>query len=230
MFGFRPSYLKEGHGVSKEQAQDAGAKRFFRIYFREFWPLMALNLFFALCCVPVFTVFPAWKALCAVNAKLVAGENVFYVDEVKKAFLDHLPRTFLSGLVLALGGVVCLIAVFFYVTMVGGMAGVLLAALVCSVGLLLALTAWCFYPLLLREPESSFGALVKKAFAYGIAGLRYHFPALLLVGVLLAAAVLLLPWSFVVLCVWFFSFASYLNAYCMRATNAYLAKKIADAQ
>lgn len=222
---FRPNYEKEGPGVRKEDAEDHGAKRFCRIYFREFWPLTGLGLLTAAICLPIVTAPPAWKALCAVTAKLAAGDNAFYFSDYKEAFLQNLPRTIGGGLLLGAAEAACLVAMGFYARLVGGPLGVVLAGLMLSVGLFVLLTAWCFYPLAVREPETRLGALLKRALLYGVAGLKAHAAALIplaLAGLLL---MLLLPFTLPLFPVWFLPLTAFCEAYAMRCADARLTRR-----
>ncbi len=57
-------YLKEGAGVSKDQAVETSpVKRFFQVFAHRFWQLIFLNLLYLLACVPVVTIGPATAAM-----------------------------------------------------------------------------------------------------------------------------------------------------------------------
>lgn len=222
---FRPNYEKEGPGVRKEDAEDHGAKRFCRIYFREFWPLTAMGLLTAVVSLPIVTAPPAWKALNAVTAKLAAGDNAFYFSDYKEAFLKNLPRTIGGGLLLGAAQLACVLAMGFYLRALGGAAGVVLAGLMMSVCIFFTLTAWSFYPLIAREPETKLGPLLKRAFLYGIVGLKANLIALVPLALAAVLLVLLLPFTLPLFPVWFLPLAAFCQAYAIRAVDARLNEK-----
>ena len=90
---------KEGAGVSKDEPEKKGFALFFHIVKENIFALVLLNIFFVLCCVPVVTIGPAFKALDKVTMNLVRNEPTSLVRDFFDEFKNDFLKSMLIGLV-----------------------------------------------------------------------------------------------------------------------------------
>ena len=160
----------------QESYRSAG---YVRLCFEKLLPLVVLNLLFLLTCLPVLTASAGWTALCSACQGLLLDEKQPYRRFWRAFRVDFL-----------------LYGCWFYFRLSEGTG---FAAAISCFCLICGYLLWCagsFAFSMLARVELKFSALLKNAFA-----LTFRFPRLalgwlLLSFALMAAVVLLLPYSF----------------------------------
>lgn len=98
LFWGKPSYLKEGRGVAKDEPPKTGLRLFCDRLSCEFWQLLKLNLIFILCALPLVTFGAARAALSKCTMRMARGalDSAVWYD-FRKAFRQDFIRNTLFG-------------------------------------------------------------------------------------------------------------------------------------
>ncbi len=92
-------YTKEGHGISKEQANAPAFIQFFRILSTRFWSLILLNLLYILFCIPLLTIGPATAGMVKVLRNWSRREHAFIWGDFWETFRVNFKQSFIVGLI-----------------------------------------------------------------------------------------------------------------------------------
>lgn len=148
IFKFK-SYYKMGPGVSKNEPEDSGLVRYFKIFFRKFWslayvnliyciffiPLLALCLFLLhlavnspaadntvillLCFSPLALLGPANAGLVKITREFVREEPCFIWSDFMDAFRKNWKQSLAVSIFQYVGAVALFAAVWFYYNLIG---------------------------------------------------------------------------------------------------------------
>ena len=97
--GFFSQYTKEGHGITKEQANAPAFVQFFRIYTTRFWSLIWLNLIYIFFCLPIITIGPATAGFVKVLRNWSRRENAFVWGDFWESFKCNFKQAFIVGII-----------------------------------------------------------------------------------------------------------------------------------
>lgn len=97
--GMFSQYTKEGHGISKEQANAPSFIQFFRILGTRFWSLIILNLLYILFCLPIITIGPATAGMVKVLRNWSRREHAFVWGDFWETFKNNFKQSFVVGLI-----------------------------------------------------------------------------------------------------------------------------------
>lgn len=97
--GMFSQYTKEGHGVSKEQANAPAYIQFFRILGTRFWTLICLNLLYILFCLPIITIGPATAGMTKVLRNWSRRDAAFVWGDFWETFKTNFKQSFFVGLI-----------------------------------------------------------------------------------------------------------------------------------
>ncbi len=97
--GLFTQYTKEGHGISKEQANAPSYIQFFRILGTRFWSLIFVNLLYILFCIPIVTIGPATAGMVKILRNWSRRENAFIWGDFWETFKVNFKQSFIVGLI-----------------------------------------------------------------------------------------------------------------------------------
>ncbi len=97
--GLFSQYTKEGHGISKEQANAPAFIQFFRIYGTRFWSLILVNLLYMAFCLPIITIGPATAGLTKILRNWSRREHAFIWGDFWETFKNNFKQAFIVGLI-----------------------------------------------------------------------------------------------------------------------------------
>jgi uncharacterized membrane protein YesL len=86
---FSSDYGKAGPGIAKNAPRKRTFFRFFDLFFRKFWKLIALNLITFLLCLPIVTIGPAIAGMTRVIRSFTLEKSIFMMHEFWKGFKDN---------------------------------------------------------------------------------------------------------------------------------------------
>ncbi len=92
------NYSKEGPGVSKNEPKKKTFIRFFEIYFRNFWKLCTMNLYYVLLSIPVLTYGLGEVGLANVTRNIAREKHSFGTQD----FFDTIKKNWKQGLVIGI--------------------------------------------------------------------------------------------------------------------------------
>lgn len=95
---FSINYSKAGPGVAKNGPEKKPFFRFWELYFRKFWKLMALNLVYFLLCIPIITIGPATAAFTKIIRNYTQEKHAFMWSDFFDAFKNNLKQSLPIGL------------------------------------------------------------------------------------------------------------------------------------
>ncbi|MDR0944434.1 MAG: DUF624 domain-containing protein [Ruminococcus sp.] len=96
---FSSDYGKAGPGIAKNAPRKKSFFRFFDLFFRKFWKLIALNLITFLLCLPIVTIGPAIAGMTRVIRSFTLEKSIFMMHEFWKGFKDNWKMSVPVGLV-----------------------------------------------------------------------------------------------------------------------------------
>lgn len=97
--GFFSQYTKEGHGITKEQANAPAFIQFFRILATRFWSLIVLDLLYILFCIPIVTIGPATAAMVKILRNWSRREHAFLWADFWETFKSNFKQSFIVGII-----------------------------------------------------------------------------------------------------------------------------------
>ena len=77
---------KDTPGIDKNAPQKKGFARYFEMLWREFFPLLKLNLLFIISCLPIVTIPAALTAMNRITVTMVRDRNYFMLSDYWDAF------------------------------------------------------------------------------------------------------------------------------------------------
>lgn len=197
-------------------------ERFWRILWNAKGKLIALNILFLICCIPIVTVGPAAAALTEVVKDIVNERIVFPASDFFKAMKKHWRQSLPIGLIRVLVILADMLAIWYYLA---GMAqnhqnlvlvsiGMVVAVLV---GVVILLSGFYLYQLVVGcELKTSVAA--KNAILLALAELKANLITLLYVAAVFA--LVLLPTLFI--SVWYYPISLLLFALIGVAVPAFI--------
>lgn len=130
-------------------------------FLRTLGDLMALNLLWLVCSLPVVTVGPASSALCSVLLKLTRDEPVSTLAGFFAGFKSEIKKSLVLGLLGLAGLVIAGVDFYFAVSQTGTMRTLYFVVAVIVSALVLSYWAWAFA--LHAGYENTIGATIKNA-------------------------------------------------------------------
>ncbi len=122
---FKINYEKEGPGVSKKEPKKKSFIRFFELYFRNFWKLLSITLYYILLWMPIVTCGLSNVGIAHVTRSLVREKHSFgrqdFFDAIKKNWAQALFVGILNLILTAL----IVFALYFYFVSAGTTATIL---------------------------------------------------------------------------------------------------------
>lgn len=97
--GMFSQYTKEGHGVSKQQANAPAYIQYFRILGTRFWTLICLNLLYILFCLPIVTIGPATAGMTKVLRNWSRRDAAFVWGDFWETFKVNFKQSFIVGII-----------------------------------------------------------------------------------------------------------------------------------
>ena len=88
---------KDTPGIAKDAPKKKGFARYFEILWREFFPLLKLNLLFIISCLPIVTIPAALTAMNRITVTMVRDRNYFMLSDYWDAFKRDFFRSLLAG-------------------------------------------------------------------------------------------------------------------------------------
>ena len=187
---------KDTPGIEKNAPKKKGVWLFLEILWREFFPLIKLNLLFLLTCLPIITIPAALTASSRITTTMVRDCNYFmwtdYWDAFKRDFGKSLAGGLILGAALALFG---LSSWFYYMlSQVAGKLFMILAG--CSVCMLLTayFAALYFFPMMAMV-ELPVMTMLKNAVILAYSQFKRTLPAAVITLALGVVSVGLFPYS-----------------------------------
>ena len=200
---------KDTPGIDKNAPKKKGFARYLETLWREFFPLIKLNLLFLLSCIPIITIPAAMTAMNRITVSMVRDRNYFMWTDYWEAFKRDFGRSLLAGILLTVAlGLFGLSAWFYYMLAQSTnkffllLSGASLCLLLTAFG-----TALYFFPMLAMV-ELPTKKLLLNSCIMTYSCFRKTVPAVLLSAVLLIASIGLLPYSFITLVFIAFSLTS----------------------
>ena len=138
--------------------------------------LVALNMLFMLCCLPVVTIGASWTALHVMARRLIKGDDLHLLRNFKRLFVQNFKQATLAWLpLLAVGA---LIYINYSLIAVEGTQSILLPAVLALISVLYFLVLLYIFPLIGRY-DNGLIASFKNALFISVR----HLPATLLMAV-----------------------------------------------
>jgi len=189
---------KDTPGIDKNAPQKKGLARYLETLWREFFPLLKLNLLFLLSCVPIITIPAAITAMSRITVAMVRDRNYFMWTDYWEAFKRDFGRSLLAGILLAVAMGMFGLSTWFYYMLAQENSKFFLVLTGVSLCLLLTTfsTALYFFPMLAMV-ELPTKKLLLNSCIMTYSCFRRTVPALLLSAGLLFASIGLLPYSFI---------------------------------
>ena len=123
--------------------------------------LIALNLVWLVCCIPIITIGPSTAAMYCVVRKIARGEWPAIFKTFFQAFKENFKQSLLVFLVLLIP--ICLVAVYLLLSVSGALDGVVLIKYLCYLGIVI-IGCICTYAYpLIAHFDNSVGNTLKNA-------------------------------------------------------------------
>lgn len=200
---------KDTPGIAKDAPQKKGFARYFDILWREFFPLLKLNLLFIISCLPIVTIPAALTAMNRITVTMVRDRNYFMLSDYWDAFKRDFFRSLLAGvLVLVLVALFSLSIWFYYMLGQAGskffmlFVGVSVALMIMVLG-----SAMYFFPMLAMV-ELPTGKLMRNSIIMFFTHFKKSLPAALISGAMVLGGIGLYPLSIIFIVFIMFSLAS----------------------
>lgn len=189
---------KDTPGIAKDAPRKKGLALFLEILWREFFPLLKLNLLFLLSCVPIVTIPAAITAMSRLTVTMVRDKNYFMLSDYWAAFKRDFGRSLLAGVVFLIGFGLFGLSTWFYFMLSQTAGKFFLILSGCSLCLLLTvyITALYFFPMLAMVELPTL-TLLKNSCILAYTCFKRTVPATLLGVLLLFISVGLFPYSLV---------------------------------
>ena len=200
---------KDTPGIAKNAPRKKGIALYLEILWREFFPLIKLNLLFILTCIPIVTIPAAITGMSRITVAMVRDKNYFMLSDYWDAFKRDFWRSLLAGVVLAVAIGLFSLSIWFYYMLAQAYSKALLILAGISLGLLFTALgcAVYFFPMLAMV-ELPTGTLLKNSLIMVYTCFKRSFPAIVAFLALIFAGVGLLPYSVPFAALIMFSIAS----------------------
>lgn len=196
---------KPGPGVPTNGKKKSGFALFIQIVKENFFQLVLLNLFFILCCIPVVTLGPAFKALDKVTMNFVRHVPTSpirdFIDEFKEGFV----KSMITGLVIIMLIVLCVGAYILIPSQGQSEKSLYLTGGIALLIVLFILSVSMYIFKSLGTIDLPFGITVKNAFLLTLMSLKELvlifvltvLPSFIIANIVYVGVPLLLIWMFV---------------------------------
>lgn len=187
---------KDTPGIAKNAPRKKGVARYLETLWREFFPLIKLNLLFLLTCIPVVTIPASLTAMNRITVAMVRDRNYFMLSDYWDAFKRDFWRSLLAGILLAAALGIFGLSTWFYYMLAQASNKFFLAFAGVSLGLLLTAFggAVYFFPMLAMV-ELPTKKLLLNSMIMTYSCFKRSLPAIVLTLGLLFVGVGLLPFS-----------------------------------
>ena len=200
---------KDTPGIDKNAPKKKGFARYLETLWREFFPLLKLNLLFLVSCIPVVTSPAALTAMNRITVTMVRDRNYFMLSDYWDAFKRDFWRSLLAGVLFAAALAVFGLSTWFYYMLAQASNKFFLAFAGVSLGLLLTAYggAVYFFPMLAMV-ELPTKKLLQNSLIMVYTCFKKSIPAIVISLVILLAGVGLLPFSLLFIVLIMFSLVS----------------------
>lgn len=187
---------KDTPGIDKNAPKKKGIARYLETLWREFFPLLKLNLLFLISCIPVVTIPAALTAMNRITVTMVRDRNYFMLSDYWDAFKRDFWHSLVAGVIIAAAFGLFGLSTWFYYMLAQASNKVLLALAGVSLCLLLSAygTAVYFFPMLAMV-ELPVKKLLLNSFIMVYSCFKRSIPAILISLILLLAGIGMLPYS-----------------------------------
>ena len=200
---------KDTPGIAKDAPKKKGIARYLEILWREFFPLLKLNLLFIISCIPIVTIPAALTAMNRITVTMVRDRNYFMLSDYWDAFKRDFFRSLLAGIVVVVLSAVFGLSIWFYFML--GQAGskfyMLFAGLSLALLIMVLGSAMYFFPMLAMV-ELPTGKLMRNSFIMFFTQFKKSLPAALISGIMVLVGIGLYPFSLIFILFIMFSLAS----------------------
>ena len=200
---------KDTPGIAKDAPQKKGFARYFEILWREFFPLIKLNLLFIISCLPIVTIPAALTAMNRITVTMVRDRNYFLLSDYWDAFKRDFFRSLLAGVLVLVLVAVFSVSIWFYYML--GQAGSKFFMLFVGVSVALMImvlgSAMYFFPMLAMV-ELPTGKLMRNSIIMFFTHFKKSLPAALISGAMVLGGIGLYPLSIIFIVFIMFSLAS----------------------
>lgn len=87
------NFNQTGPGLPANLTKKEGFALYLDILYREFWGILALNFYFFLFCLPVFTIGASYAALCSVLIRMIRDVPVNPFEDFRIAFKENFKQS-----------------------------------------------------------------------------------------------------------------------------------------
>ena len=200
---------KDTPGIAKDAPKKKGFARYFEILWREFFPLLKLNLLFIISCLPIVTIPAALTAMNRITVTMVRDRNYFMLSDYWDAFRRDFFRSLLAGILVLVLVVLFSLSIWFYYML--GQAGSRFFMLFVGVSVALMImvlgSAMYFFPMLAMV-ELPTGKLMRNSIIMFFTHFKKSLPAALISGAMVLGGIALYPLSIIFIVFIMFSLAS----------------------
>lgn len=200
---------KDTPGIAKDAPQKKGFARYFEILWREFFPLIKLNLLFIISCLPIVTIPAALTAMNRITVTMVRDRNYFMLSDYWDAFKRDFFRSLLAGILILVLVAVFSVSIWFYYML--GQAGSKFFMLFAGVSvalMIMVLGAGMYFFPMLAMVELPTGKLMRNSFIMFFTHFKRSLPAALISGAMVLGGIGLYPLSIIFIVFIMFSLAS----------------------
>lgn len=196
---------KPGPGIPTNSKKKSGFALFIQIVKENFFQLVLLNLFFILCCIPVITIGPAFKALDKVTMNFVRHVPTSpirdFIDEFKEGFI----KSMTTGLVIIILLALCVVGYLLIPSQGQSEKGLYLTGGIALLIVLFILSISMYIFKSLGTIDLPVGTTIKNAFLLSLMSLKELvlifvltvLPLFILANIIYIGVPLLLLWMFV---------------------------------
>jgi len=200
---------KDTPGIEKNAPKKKGIALYLETLWREFFPLIKLNLLFIITCIPVVTIPASLTAMSRITATMVQDRNYFMLSDYWDAFKRDFWRSLLAGVLFLVGLALFGLSTWFYYMLAQATNKFFLIFAGASLGMLLTVFggAVYFFPMLAMV-ELPTKKLLLNSVLMVYTCFKRSFPAMVLTLALIFAGVGLLPYSLLFVALIMFSLTS----------------------
>lgn len=123
--------------------------------------LVALNLLWLVCCIPVITIGPSTAAMYCVARDIAKGEWPAILKTFFRAFRENFRQALLVFLILLIP--ICLVAVYLFLTLSGALDHSVWMKMLCCLAALIIGFVWTYVFPLMAQFDNSLGNTLKNA-------------------------------------------------------------------
>jgi len=129
--------------------------------------LVALNLMWLICCVPIVTIGPACTAMCYVARSVANGDSPSILKTFFRAFRENFRQSLQMSLILAVP--VCLAAAYLLMAASGGLEHIPVLKYLCYLAIVIICVVCSYSFPLLAHFDNTVGSTLKNAFLLPLA-------------------------------------------------------------